>query len=435
VAGPRIGSETGALRRAVVHTPGAELSHISPRNQSEFGFNDLLYERYARREHETLVALLRDVFGVEILQVRALLEEALARTNSMDRLRLLQTVSEVERLDEREQERLLGLAHTESAEDGAALAALLIAGEPVRSDGSVREFLNTRTYHLPPIPNLMLTRDLGAVIGDAMFVAWNAAPVRRRESLLWRFILQHSSLHGALRWKNWMVDDVPMPASPLYALEGGNVVQPGERVIVVGQSARTGPDAVEKLTGWLGENAEAETHLFIADLPDAIEHLDTVFTMLSRDECLVFPPSVFANGPESLDVLHAILRPGREPELRRPPGLLEPLGEALGVELRAVSCGGPNPLEQRRERWWGGACVLAVEPGRLIAFRSAQRTLAELEARGYVCLDCEEVLSGRRDPRGYERCVILVRGSELSRARGGPRSFVLPLERDRLGEP
>ena len=427
---PRVGSETGLLHKVVVHTPGREISHVSPANQREFGFNDILYERYATREHDTLVALLRDVFDVEVLQFRELLSDALTRANSMDRLRLLQTVAQIEGLEPREQERLLEF--NENGGNGGVQAATdrLIHGELVRSDASVSEFLNHNLYHLPPLPNLMLVRDLAAVVHDHLFVAWNAVPVRRRENLLWRFILQYSGMLSDLDWSNWLVDDLEMPNVPLYSLDGGNIVQPAPNVVVVGQSARTGAEAIGKLTGWLGEHAQTETHLFIVELPQPIEHLDTVLTMLSHDECLVFPPSLFGNGPESVNVLHVTFHPGGETQSVRPPELLGPLGEALGVRLRPVSCGGENPLEQRREQWWGGACVLAVAPGKLIAFRSAQRTLAELEAHGYARLESESVLAGESDPHAHEKCVILVRGSELSRARGGPRSYVLPLHRD-----
>lgn len=427
-----MGSETGLLRKVVVHTPGREISHVSPANQREYGFNDILYERYATREHDTLVALLRDVFHVEVLQFCDLLSDALTRANSMDRLRLLQTVGQMEGLEPRELDRLLAL--NESNGNGVVQAATgrLIHGEPVRSDASVSEFLNHNLYHLPPLPNLMLVRDLAAVVHDHLFVTWNAVPVRRRENLLWRFMLQYSEMLAELSWSNWLVDDLEMPNVPLLSLDGGNIVQPAPNVIVVGQSSRTGAEAIGKLTGWLEEHTNSETHLFIVDLPRQIEHLDTVLTMLSYDECLVFPPSLFGNGPESVNVLHVIFQPGGGMVSARPPELLGPLGEALGVPLRPVSCGGDNPLEQRREQWWGGACVLAVAPGKLIAFRSAQRTLAELEARGYARLESGAVLSGESDPHAHEKCVILVRGSELSRARGGPRSYVLPLVRDSI---
>jgi len=425
-----VSDETGALQLALVHTPGREISNLSPGNHREYLFNDLLYERYARREHDEFVALLHDVFGVQVLFFRELLAEAVGRANSMDRLRLLETVSLLEHLGPRDQERLLRLINAPDEATAEHLADRLIAGEPVGAeDSSVSEFLNMAPYHLPPIPNLMLVRDLAAVIGADMFLAWNSARVRRRENLLWRFILQHSEIRHDIRWHTWMVDDEEAPEHPPNSLEGGNIVQLAPNVILIGQSSRTGPSAVEKLTTWLTENAAEETHLFIVLLPEPFDHLDTVFTMLSRTECVVFPPSIFGNGPESVNVLRVTIRPGDEPSYARLPELLGPLSEVLGCELRAVSCGGSGPIDQRREQWWGGASILAVAPSKLIAFRSAGRTAAELKAQGYALLDSRDVLSGRADPHEHEKVVVLIRGSEISRARGGPRSLVLPLVR------
>ncbi len=427
---PHVCSETGPLRRAVVHSPGRELSHVSPSNRADFLFSDVLYERHARREHNTFVALLRDVFGVEVQFFRELLTGSLLRANSMDRLRLLETVGQLEELSGQKQERLLRHINIADEAQAAQLTELLIAGEPVgKSDSSVSGFLNRNLYHLPPIPNLMLVRDLAAVVGNEMFVAWNSEQARKRENLLWRFVLQHSEWRHGTHWHNWMLDETDVPERPLYALEGGNVVQPAEHVLVVGQSLRTGSAAAEKLASWLWEHAAQESHLFLVMLPEPLDHLDTVFGMISQNECVVFPPSLFGHGPESVNVLQVVMRPGQEPEYHRQGELIGPLGEALGVRLHAVSCGGSSPLEQRREQWWGGASILAVAPGKLVAFRSAERTLQELEARGYVGLDAEDVLGGKHDPYAHEKCVVLIRGAELSRAKGGPRSLVLPLAR------
>ncbi len=207
-------------------------------------------------------------------------------------------------------------------------------------------------------------------------------------------------------------------------------MQPAGDVLVIGQSIRTGPAAVEKLTNWLAEHTQRETHLFLVILPEPLDHLDTVFTMVSQDECTVFPQALFGHGPESVNVLQVTLQPGREAPSARRAELLPALGEVLGKPLHAIWCGGENPVEQRREQWWGGASILAVAPGKLISFRNPQQTLAALQARGYECLESEHVLSGRQDPANYEKCVTLIKGAELSRAKGGPRSLVLPLLRD-----
>lgn len=428
--GLRVRSETGRLRRAIVHTPGAELSNVSPSNHRAFGLNDLLYERYAREEHDALVRLLREVWGVDVLRFRELLTASLDGSDAFARARLAEEVAVAEGLDSFGAERLLAFADGAGAEVSASLAERLIAGEPVRSTGSVEEFLSTELYHLAPLPNMMLVRDLGVPLGEEMLVAWHSERNRRRETVLWRFVLGRASPVRALRWEDWTVRDAGAPEEPTFTLDGGNVMQASERVLLVGHSGRPAPAAVERLIGWLGERCRGEAHVFVVRLPEPINHLDTVFAMLGDDDCLVYPPALIGNGPESVDVLHVALDTHGVARWESPRELLGPLREALGRPLRAIPCGGPSPLDQRREQWWGGACLLAVEPGRLIAFRSASRTVEELERCGYVRLDSDTVLAGGADPRAHELSVVVLGGAELSRAGGGPRSFVLPLVRD-----
>lgn len=401
---------------------------LTPSNHREFLFSDLLYPKLAAAEHAVLVSLLRDVFGAEVLYFEELLVEALNRANSMDRLLLFETVSQIEGLGPRDTERLV---HVLAPADAPTAARCLIAGQPRASEhASVSEFLTAGPYHLPPVPNLMLLRDAAAVVSDDMFVAWSSQHVRRRENLLWRFVLQHSRLHSEVRWHNWMLDDADSPGQPLHSLDGGNLVQPAPDVVVLGQSLRTGPGAVEKLTARLAERAEKPTHIFVVRLPDPLHHLDSVFTMLSPDECAVFPPAVFGHGPESVNVLHVTVHPGGEATYSPRANLVSALSEVLGRPLQAVRCGGTSPLYQRREQWWGGASMLAAAPATVLCFQSAQYTVAELAARDYRSVEAEALLAGSAALREDEKCVVLLPGSELSRAGGGPRSLVLPLIRE-----
>ncbi len=428
--GPRVRSETGALRRVLVHRPCGELSNVAPDNYRDFLLNDILYERHAQEEHDAFVSLLRDAFGVEVLYFEDLLTRALMHAGSLDRALLADTVARVEGLGARARERVLRLVDVSSEDEARRSACLLVAGLPVSvPDSGVGEYLEGRRYHLPPLPNTMLVRDVAAVVGDEMYLAWNSMRARRRENLLWRFALRHSCLPGT-SWTDWM-DGVPRDdPGEACALEGGNVLQVAPDVIAVGKSLRTDSAAVDRLIESLSRRATRAQHVVVAILPGPYEHLDTVFTMLCDDEALVFPPSVFGNGPESLEVLAVTVEPGREPAWRRAGNLLDALGEVLGRAIRVVPCGGEDPIAQRREQWWGGASALAVAPGRVVLFRSAQRTLGELARAGYACVEVRDVLAGRCDPGRYEKCAISIRGTELSRARAGPRSLVLPLVRD-----
>jgi arginine deiminase len=73
-----------------------------------------------------------------------------------------------------------------------------------------------------------------------------------------------------------------------------------------------------------------------------------------------------------------------------------------------------------------------VGPGKVIIYRSSERTIAELAERGYRVVDVNDVRTGAASVslNDDEKWVLKVKGSELSRGHGGPRSLVLPLLRD-----
>jgi arginine deiminase len=74
-----------------------------------------------------------------------------------------------------------------------------------------------------------------------------------------------------------------------------------------------------------------------------------------------------------------------------------------------------------------------VGPGKVIIYRSSERTISELEKRGYRVVDVNDVRTGAASVSldDGEKGVLKVKGSELSRGHGGPRSLVLPLMRDK----
>ena len=76
--------------------------------------------------------------------------------------------------------------------------------------------------------------------------------------------------------------------------------------------------------------------------------------------------------------------------------------------------------------------LLAVAPGKVIIFRSTERTLEQLAKRGYKIVDTTEVQTGavKLDLDSPGKWALKIKGSELSRAHGGPHSLVMPLVRD-----
>src|SRR3954454_6403166 len=76
--GPRfhVDSEVGALRRVLLHRPDLELRRLTPSTVNELLFDDILWVKRARQEHDAFADTLRDA-GVEVLLFAELLAETL----------------------------------------------------------------------------------------------------------------------------------------------------------------------------------------------------------------------------------------------------------------------------------------------------------------------------------------------------------------------
>ena len=61
-----VDSEVGTLRRVLLHRPGLELQRLTPRNKDALLFDDVLWVRRARQEHDAFADALADR-GVEVL--------------------------------------------------------------------------------------------------------------------------------------------------------------------------------------------------------------------------------------------------------------------------------------------------------------------------------------------------------------------------------
>ena len=78
------------------------------------------------------------------------------------------------------------------------------------------------------------------------------------------------------------------------------------------------------------------------------------------------------------------------------------------------------------------ANLIALAPGKVVIYRSAEGTLAELAKHGYSIIDINDVQTGavKLDLDAPGKWALKIKGSELSRGHGGPHSLVLPLVRD-----
>src|SRR5688572_18832576 len=69
-------SEVGTLRRVLLHRPGLELQRLTPRNKDALLFDDVLWVKRARQEHDAFADALGER-GVEVLYLHELLGETL----------------------------------------------------------------------------------------------------------------------------------------------------------------------------------------------------------------------------------------------------------------------------------------------------------------------------------------------------------------------
>jgi len=296
-------------------------------------------------------------------------------------------------------------------------------------------------YLLPPIPNLVFHRDPAVVVHDGVVLASMATRARLREPLLIGHVLRHHRRFAgaspvSLLFERFDADfrRLRSTARPRPTLEGGDVLVLSGDVLVVGASIRTARHTIEDLLLSLQARGSPIHTILVVDLPRSRSymHLDTVFTVISEDECLVYEPVVLRGQVEQAAVYQLDLT-DKGIAYTSKDCLLSALG-GLGIDLKPIVCGGPDPIAQQREQWTDGANAFALAPGVILLYARNVHTAEQLDRAGYeilaeddLLLRCTEPDASRRDLADGRKRAVLIKGDELSRARGGPRCLTMPL--------
>ncbi len=423
-------SEIHRLQQVVVHRPGPEVDLMVPAMMEKLLFDDILFGDHARAEHDEFRHVLARVAD-EVLDVQDLFQEALA-----DEVVRLAFIEDLHRLVDLPDE-TCALLRTFSADE---LGASVITGIPWPDMAHHMHWMREFEYRLRPIPNLLFMRDPASVVGDGYSVNAMATIAREREPLILSYIFRH---HPRLRHltsqDKWFDQVTPLLRGEIkmpMSLEGGDILVLSDKVLAVGCSERSSTDAIHHLAENLRadhqESGNTFEHLLMVLMPNkrSAMHLDTIFTRINQDECLVYPPYFTDGSRELLNVVKIDLR-HEELRFTTRPNLLTVLKE-VGIELKPIFCGGNDYIMQQREQWTDGANAFALAPGVIVSYSRNMATAEQLANNGYHVLTAQELVSqpdiNLLDGKKY---MIMLKSAELSRARGGPRCMTMPLSRAR----
>ena len=365
-------------------------------------FDDLVYLPRLRKEHAQMVDVLRATCGHQHVHrvgdlLRRTLHDPVARGAAVDKI-------------------LFDEAHDRGSSWTAPQLDYLRQTDP---DDLLRTLVRGTTAEgqaifQHPLPNLMFARDLGAVVGNHVLLTYARHPARKREMTLARTLFTQRGLN--------VLDIGETISDP--ALEGGDILIAGPGQVLIGVGERTTYESAAAAAALLEQAGIAKVHLVFLRVHRSTMHLDTAFTFVSQQECLVYAPQLLTPGAAQI----VTIENGRE--YPRDGTLLDVLADE-GLELEPIACGGPDPVSQAREQWSDGANAFALAPGRILLYARNEKTLRTLNAMGYhIVSPTEYCRNAALFLQPGRRLVIALEGYELSRGRGGPRCLTLPLERE-----
>jgi arginine deiminase len=397
-------SEIGRLKRVLLHKPGFELEHLTPKWLNQLLFDDIPWLKKAQQEHDEFKHIL-EAHGVEVLYLENLVAESLITKKILD-----QFVKDfIEESNLKNEHTIKRLRDYLLSLDKLSMVKEMMAGIPkTRLSGvrtlSLKERIEEYPFITDPMPNLYFTRDPFSIIGHGVSLHKMHANVRNRESLFGEYIFKY---HPAFKDTVKFYD-----RDETSSIEGGDILVLNKETIAIGISERTDPDAIEVISKRLFKETDIKLVLAI-DMPKkrAFMHLDTILTQLDYNKFLVHHAFL---GKKDI----FMITPGSKKDSirieKRNETLKRVFSRVLKSPITMIPCGGDDTIASDREQWNDGANTLAIAPGVVIVYERNTITNKLLTEHGIK--------------------VLPMTSSELSRGRGGPRCMSMPFYREDLDQ-
>ncbi|PIE98771.1 MAG: arginine deiminase [Treponema sp.] len=402
-------SEIGNLKSVMLHRPGDELLFLTPDTLEELLFDDIPFLKNAKKEHDEFAEILRSE-GVQVLYLEDLVAEAISSDAKIKEAFLKQYLDEAGIFSNYYKNAAYDLLN--SIHDAKTLVLKTMAGIkldeiPAPSFQSLAGLLKDRAQLLiPPMSNLYFTRDPFACVGNGVSLNKMYSLTRNRETIYGEYIFKHHPDYAG---------NVPLVYNRYDepSIEGGDILNISKKVVAVGISQRTTPNAIDAFAKNVFFNADSNIETVLAlDIPKAraFMHLDTVFTQIDYDKFTIHPGIL---GPlQVFEITKGVKQD--ELKIKQVDTTLEKVLEKLtGVDkVDLIQCAGGDKIASEREQWNDGSNTLCVRPGTVVVYERNDIT--------------NEVL----DKKGIK--VLQMSCGELSRGRGGPRCMSMPFVREDL---
>ena len=404
MAGLNVKSEIKPLKKVLLHRPGRELLNLTPNTLEELLFDDIPFLKVAQEEHDAFAQALRDN-GVEVFYLEDLMAEVLEANPELREQFLKQWIEEAGIRTDRYQKIIFDYLNDNYPEnkdlvlktmEGINLTEL----HTDKSNSLVDLVSESSKMVIKPMPNLYFTRDPFAMIGNGVSINRMYSETRNRETIYGEYIFKY---HPDFK-------DVPQYYSRYntFHIEGGDILNINDKVLAIGISQRTEPDAIDALAHNIFNDETSPIDTILAfNIPNnrAMMHLDTVFTQIDTDKFTIHPGIM---GPLTV---FEITPEGDGIKVKEVNGTLESILETyVGHPVELIPCGGGDRIAAEREQWNDGSNTLCIAPGKIVVYERNDVTNKVLRDKG---LD-----------------LIIVPSAELSRGRGGPRCMSMPIERE-----